>query len=144
MKTAIDTNVISALWSETPLEAAAWRALRVARGDGALAISAPVYAELMAYPKGAPDVFIEEFAAEAGIEIDFTFGEEVWREAGRRFARYAERRRASRGGMPKHFLADFLIGAHALIEADRLLTFDTQRYRKDFPELELVVPRASE
>jgi predicted nucleic acid-binding protein len=35
-------------------------------------------------------------------------------------------------------LADFLIGAHALVQADQLLTLDSTRYSQDFPEVRLL------
>jgi hypothetical protein len=35
-----------------------------------------------------------------------------------------------------------MIGAHALLSADRLMTFDTKVYGQDFPELRLYrIPR---
>jgi len=34
-------------------------------------------------------------------------------------------------------LADFIIGSHALAQADRLMTLDPKRYKQDFPELKL-------
>ena len=43
-----------------------------------------------------------------------------------------------RENTPKRLLADFVIGAHALYSADRLLTLDEGRYRRDFPELKLL------
>jgi predicted nucleic acid-binding protein len=38
----------------------------------------------------------------------------------------------------KRLLADFIIGSHALAQADRLMTLDPKRYRQDFPELKLI------
>jgi predicted nucleic acid-binding protein len=58
-------------------------------------------------------------------------------EAGRRFARYAVHRRKSGPGKPKRLLADFLIGAHASLQADRLMSLDPTRYKQYFPELKL-------
>jgi predicted nucleic acid-binding protein len=137
MRTAIDTNVISALWSAEPLSPFVSEVLDEAAGAGGLVICAPVYAELLAHPK-ASVAFVDDFLNETRIAPDFDFGEPVWREVSLRFAKYAIRRRASRGGSGKRLLADFIVGAHALIRADRLLTLDASRYAKDFPELKQI------
>jgi len=50
MRTAIDTNVISALWSGEPASNGIAALLGEAQKEGGLAISAPVYVELLAYP----------------------------------------------------------------------------------------------
>jgi len=135
--TALDTNVISAIWSAEPSAKAVSEILGEARVEGALAIAAPVYAELLAYPKmTAQD--LDQFLDRAAIEVDFDLKPEVWKEAGRRFARFASRRRQGRAAQPQRLLADFIIGAHALLQADRLLTLDAPRYRRDFPELRLI------
>ena len=44
------------------------------------------------------------------------------------------------GGTRERLLADFLIGAHAAIEAKPLITRDSRRYRSYFPELTLITP----
>lgn len=136
MRTAIDTNVISALWSTEPLATEVARRLGDAKADGGLVVSAPAFAELLAHPK-ASESFVNQFLANTGIVIDFDLPQPVWLEAGRRFARYAKRRRKTSVAGPKRLLADFIIGSHALAQADRLMTLDPNRYRRDFPELKL-------
>ena len=91
----------------------------------------------MAHPNVSESA-LEGFLVEAGVTADFDLTHEVWREAGRRFSRYATRRRRSGGGHPRRLLVDFLVGTHALLEADGLLTFDRDRYKRDFPDLDLV------
>ena len=134
MRTAIDTNVLSALWSGEPSAQGIAQRLGAAKSEGGLVISPVVYAELLAHPK-ATEAFLADFLETTRIAIDFSLSKAVWLEAGRRFARYAHRRRASTNEGPKRLLADFVIGAHALTEADRLMTLDPLRYEKDFPEL---------
>jgi|SRR5690348_10360885 len=137
MRTALDTNVLSALWSGEPLAAEIARRLGDAKKEGGLVVGAPVYAELLAHPKAA-ESFVNQFLGETGILVDFDLSQRVWLEAARRFARYAKRRRRSARTGPRRLLADFIIGAHALAQADCLMTLDPTRYRQDFPELRLV------
>ena len=113
------------------------RRLGAAKAEGALLISPVVYVELLAYPK-ATENFVHEFLADTGITVDFVLKEGVWEEAGRRFAQYANRRRRSGSAHPKRLLADFLVGAHALLQADRLFSLDPGVYGQDFPELRLL------
>ena len=137
MRTAIDTNVLSALWSKEALASDIARDLGNAKSEGGLVVGGPVYAELLAYPR-ATESFVNSFLAETGITVDFEFQQTVWLEAGRRFARYAKRRRRTARQSPRRLLADFIIGSHALAQADRLMTLDPKRYRQDFPELKLI------
>ena len=137
MRTAIDTNILSALWSNEPMTANIPRQLGESKTLGALLISPVVYAELLAYPKATPS-FVNEVLADTGIIVDFDLSESVWVDAGRRFARYATERRKSGHGEPKRLLADFVIGSHALLQADRLMSRDPTRYRQYFPDLKLV------
>jgi predicted nucleic acid-binding protein len=137
MRTAIDTNVLSALWSTEPFAAKVAKSLGDAKMEGGLVISAPVYAELLAHPK-ATESFLNSFVSDTGIAMDFELDLQVWLEAGRRFARYAKRRRRTAREAPKRLLADFIIGAHALARADRFMTLDPERYKRDFPELQLI------
>jgi len=135
--TAIDTNVIVALWDDDPsLSLAAETALETAFRRGSLVVSAPVFAELIAAP-GRTEAFITLFLEENGIAIDWDFGETIWLSAGRAFQAYAERRRKQRDHGTRRLLADFLIGAHAHIRGYRLLSLDERLYRAAFPALKI-------
>ena len=137
MRTAIDTNILSAIWSNEPATASIVQLLGEARRNGALILSPVVFAELHAYP-GATSAFLSSFIADTGITADFHLEKATWEEAGIRFARYAIRRRQSLGSAPRRLIADFLVGAHALLQADQLFTLDSKVYQQDFPELALV------
>jgi predicted nucleic acid-binding protein len=134
MRTAIDTNVISALWSGEPASRGMAALLGRAQNEGSLVVSAPVYAELLAYPK-ATGGLVREFLEKTRVGIDFFLDEAVWQEAGEAYAAYAQRRRRSKIDAPKRLLVDFIVGAHASLKADRLLTLDAARYKTAFPRL---------
>lgn len=134
IRSAIDTNVISALWSAPRQDNDAQVLLTAARIAGPLVICGPVYAELMAFPGTKPG-FIDQFLASTGISLDLDLNIAIWRSAGESFARYSRRRVRTQGGIPRRLPADFMIGAHALARADRLLTFNGDDYRASFPNL---------
>jgi predicted nucleic acid-binding protein len=135
MTTAIDTNIIVALWDKDPtLSLAAQTALETAFNRGGVAVSAPVFAELMAAP-GRTETFVNSFLEETGIVVEWELGEAVWRSAGRAFLSYAKRRRKQRDSGTRRILADFLIGAHAEKRGYRLLTLDERLYRTAFPSI---------
>jgi len=137
--TAIDTNVIVALWDDDPaFSMAAEAALEAAFRRGSLVVAAPVFAELIA-PPGRTEGFVSSFLEENGIAIDWDLIEPVWRSAGRAFQAYAERRRKQRDHGTRRLLADFLIGAHAHVRGYRLLSLDEGLYRAAFPTLKIEV-----
>ena len=137
MRTAIDTNVLSALWSGSTVVAQVTALLGRVATEGAMVVCGPVYAELVAHPK-VTQQFVDQFLATTRVEIDFDFDELVWRETALRFADYARRRRKSGGGEARRLVVDFLIGAHASLHADRLFTFEPRFYAQDFPKLPLI------
>jgi predicted nucleic acid-binding protein len=53
------------------------------------------------------------------------------------------RRYRANGGKRDRIAADFLIGAHAMAAADRLLTRDTGFYRRYFAGLRIIDPTAN-
>jgi len=137
MKTALDSNVLSALWSAESSTPRVRAGLQTARAQGGIVICGPVYVELAAHPLVAPG-FLDRFLKETKIVVEFALDESVWRTAAVGFAAYATRRRRSGGASPKRLLSDFIIAAHALVQADCLLTLDPTRYRQDFPKLRLL------
>jgi predicted nucleic acid-binding protein len=138
MMTAVDTNVIVALWDrDAELSLAAQLALDAALAQGGLVVSAPVFAELMAAP-GRSETFLNSFFHDTGIVLDWDLQQPIWRAAGRAFQKYAAVRRERHPLGPRRILADYLIGAHAAKGGYRLLTLDDRLYRAAFPGLTLV------
>jgi len=138
MTTAIDTNVLSALWKgDEHFSQAAAAILQAAYQRGAMVIPAPVYSELLAGPARTP-AFIDAFCKNAGIRVDWNLTEPVWRAAGTAFQAYSRRRERTRESHPRRILADFLIGAYAVHHRCQLLTFDPAIYEDAFPALTIV------
>src|SRR2546426_9618534 len=104
MTTAIDSNILVALWNEDDsLNTLARSALDAALGRGGLVIAAPVFAELLASPS-RNEAFLDSFCRENGISVDWDLNEAIWRAAGRAFQTYAARRRKHRNSAPAAFL----------------------------------------
>jgi len=138
MTTAVDTNVMIALWDrDSAVSHPVQRALDNALLRGALVLSGPVFAELMAAP-GRTEGFLNRFCNETGMIVEFDLDEEIWRAAGRAFQAYAIRRRKQRDPGPRRILADFLIGAHAFQRGYDLLTLDDHLYQAAFSKLTVI------
>src|SRR5215469_15647984 len=100
MPTAVDTNVIIALWNkDATLSLAAQNASDAAFNRGAIVAAAPVFAKLIATP-GRSEKFVGSFLGETGIGVDWGLSEQTWRLAGRAFQAYAERPGSSAIGAP--------------------------------------------
>lgn len=134
VRTAIDTNILSALWSGEESIDRITRALNTAADCGSLVICPLVYAELRGSPKATAS-FVDHFLQQMEIEVDWNCDRPVWELASERYASYAIRKRKQGMGEPKRLLADFVVGAHAVLRADQLLTLDRGVYRRDFEEL---------
>lgn len=133
MITAVDTSVLLDILSgdreHGPRSAAA---LRQASAEGALVASTVVWAEVL----GAYDDAKAVTARLERLELELIADDrEVATAAGRVYRAY---RRS--GGTRRRILPDFLIGAHALVHADRLLTRDRGFYRSHFARLTILEP----
>lgn len=134
MKTAVDSSVLlDVLGADSRFGEVSREALRTAYDAGALVACDVVWAEVRArFPSdeactaalGLLGVRVEPLSAEAAL----TAGR-LWRES----------REGGKGGRPR-VVADFLIGAHALRQAEALLTRDRGFYQRYFQGLRVVDP----
>jgi hypothetical protein len=138
MTISIDANVLGALWNDNELmNPAVTQLLGDLMQRDQLLVSGIVYAELMAGPL-RKESNLDLFFQETGIVVDWSLEENIFREAGRAYAEYARRRRKDGKPDPRRILADFMIGAHALVRGYSLLTIDDQHFRTAFPKLNVI------
>jgi len=135
MITAVDSSVLIDVFGADPhFGAASASALRVCLNEGAVVANEVVWSETRA-AFGADDEFFHAMQT-AGISYSPT-SQKTATLAGATWKKY----RAS-GGQRIRVIADFLIGAHAAAQCDRLLTRDRGYYRKYFGRLVIVSPTA--
>ncbi len=137
MITAVDSNVlIDVLTGDQRHGARSADALRDAGAMGRLIACDIVWAEVTSwYPART---VIEDALDMLGIRFDPLAADSAT-AAGQAWARY----RAA-GGPRERLVADFLVGAHAATQADRLLTRDRGFFRQYFGELTIVDPARRE
>ncbi len=131
MITFVDTNVLLDVFLPDPEwgEKSA-RALEEAFEAGSMIINEIIYAELA--PQFGKQDLLDTTLARLGIRT-LPLDRTVAFRAGMAWREYR-----SAGGRRNRILADFLIGAHAEMQAERLLTRDRGFYKKYFESLEVV------
>jgi predicted nucleic acid-binding protein len=110
-------------------------AVRDALHHGPVVVCDVVLAEVCTSLKDGNEV-LEELES-AGITFSPTEAKSALR------AGEMQRRYRHRGGSRDHMVADFLIGAHALMQCDALITRDAGFFRDYFKGLKVIVPKAS-
>ncbi len=133
MITAVDTNVLLDIFSaDLAFGPVSKSRLADCARDGQLLLSDVAWAETAAY------FTTPEEAEKAITGIGIVFSPLTSRAANQAAVAWQQYRRA--GGSRTRVIPDFLIGAHALVCADRLLTRDQGFFRKYFAELEIIDP----
>lgn len=133
MITAVDTNVLLDVFAADPdFVAGSRRAIRDCIQEGKIVACEVVWAEVSAsFPT-------TDAAREALLTLGIEFqplAEDAALGAGTLFREYRRR-----GGRRDRVVADFLVGSHAMAQADRLLTRDRGFYRAYFEDLSLLDP----
>jgi len=135
MITAVDTSVLLDIFFDEPaFRPLSLAALRACLAAGPVVACDVVWAEVRA-------VFgDDEAAARALAGFPVTFSAIEADTASRAGAAWGAYRRG--GGTRGRVVADYLIGAHALEQADRLLTRDRGFHRRAFAGLAIIDPSA--
>jgi len=132
MRTAIDSSV---LWSifKAESDARAWVSLLInLRHESSLIVCDVVFAEVAALFAGVSDLLPR--LESLGIEYDPVAPASAL-AAGEIFRTYR-----LEGGPRRYLIPDFLIGAHALHQAEALAARDRGYLRRYFPELRILTP----
>ena len=132
MKSAVDTSLLFDIVKGAPGAAAAQTALEAALARGSVCVCAVVVAELGRYFADEQD--LRDFLAACQIDHD-PLSMDTALEAARIMRSYARNK-----GPRERVAPDFLIGAHALVQADALLTTDAGFFRHYFEGLNVVSP----
>lgn len=132
MKLALDASVLLTLFNQEPGAEDWMEVLIQARRQGPLVLCEVVYAEVA--PAFESRGELDKVLSDLGAHLDPIEAETAWL-AGETFKRY----RAG-GGPREHLIPDFLIAAHAKVQADHLAAKDRGYLRRYFPDLAVLRP----
>ena len=107
-------------------------ALIQARRQGLLVLCEVVYAEVT--PAFESRAELDKVLADLGAQLDPIGAEAAWL-AGQTFKQYR-----AEGGPREHLIPDFMIAAHAKVQADHLAAKDRGYLRRYFPNLAVLRP----
>jgi predicted nucleic acid-binding protein len=130
MITAIDSSVLWAILKQEPGHESWLQALLGAASDGPLILCPVVFAELA--PSTSDAAELSGFLGQLAITYS-PISEVAAHLAGQTFKRYR-----LAGGPRQHLVPDFLIAAHAQLQANRLVAIDRGYLRQWFPDLRLL------
>ena len=130
---AVDAPVLVELLTDGARADAVEASLRQCLGSGRVVVSDAALAQLSAALRNGADAL----AALEEMGVHFS---PVESKSALRAGEMLRRQRQRGGGVRP--LADFLVGAHALLQCDGLVTFDTPFHRDYFKGLKLIQPKA--
>ncbi len=137
---AVDSSVLVDFIGDGPGAAAAEEALRAALMDGPVVACAVVISEVVA-GLGHGDIVMETLDEVGIVYSPLELRSAV--RAGEMQRRYKERLRRGTGAAPtQRTVPDFLIGSHALLQCQGLITRDAAFFRDYFKGLKVIVPQA--
>ncbi len=132
---AVDSSVIVELLSDAEHADAAEAALREALAKGPVVVCDVVLTEICSCLRDGDQALL------ALEEMGIAYGVVEQKSALR--AGEMQRRYRSRGGGRQRTVADFIVGAHALLQCDALITRDASFFRDYFKGLKVIVPKAA-
>lgn len=132
VKTAVDSSVLHSIFNGEADSSDWMRLLIQARREGQLVVCDIVYAELS--PAFTSETALQEALSKLGVSFDSVAPTAAW-QAGVAFRSYRDA-----GGPREHLIPDFLIAAHAKLQADRLAAEDRGYLRRYFAGLVLLHP----
>lgn len=128
---AVDAPVLVELLTDGPHADAVEACLRQSLGSGRVVLCDAALAELCSSLRNGADALAA--LEEMGMHFSAIEAKSALR------AGEMQRRHRQRNGEARP-IADFLIGAHALLQGDGLITFNTAFHRDYFKGLKLIVP----
>jgi len=132
---AADVQVLAQWLTDGPRADAVETSLRQCLGSGRVVVCGPALTRLCADLRGGAEVLAA--LEETGIHYSALEAKSALR-AGEMLRRHRQRHKNGTG--TARLITDFMIGAHALMQCDGLITFEPEFYRDYFKGLKLIVP----